>query len=147
MERHDWTFIAQALCFFCIFPFLQRIIQRSCACKISRKWKRWKTGPTEIPLSHKKHCFLNASSVVPPLIEWLGDMTLCQHVIHSHNLCLADSLAQPQLLCCCQWCWVRRAGAGQSEETMYLRQELQCCNTRQYEETRVFSALKHVNLF
>ena len=45
--------------------------------------------PTEAPLSHRKHCSLNASLVVPPLILGLCDITLCPCVTHLTNVCLA----------------------------------------------------------
>ena len=39
------------------------------------KWKRSKSAPTEAPVSHRKHCSWNTSSVVPHLILWLCDIT------------------------------------------------------------------------
>ena len=55
----------------------------SCACKINS----WSSAPTEAPLSHRKHCSSNASRVVPPLSQWLCDITLRHIVTHLHNLC------------------------------------------------------------
>ena len=78
-------------------------------------WNVKSPAPTEGLLSHRKHCPLNASSVLLPLIPWLCDITLRQEVTHLHDLCLATSLAQ--LLCCCSLYWLRRVLADQSEET------------------------------
>ena len=44
--------------------------------------------------SHRKHCSWNASSLAPPLILWLCDITLRHHVTHLHYWCLAASLAR-----------------------------------------------------
>ena len=52
-----------------------------------------KSTPTEAPLSHRKQLLWNTSSVVPPLILWLCDITLHHHVIHFHNLMIVASLA------------------------------------------------------
>ena len=57
------------------------------------KYNKQKSAPTEAPLSHRKHHSLNASSVVPPLIPWLCDITLQQHVAQLSNLCRAASSA------------------------------------------------------
>ena len=47
---------------------------------VKSKLKSSKSPPIEPPLSHRKHCSRNASSVAPPLIPWLCDITLhpCQ---------------------------------------------------------------------
>ena len=63
----------------------------SCACKRSWKLKRLKPAPTEAPLSHRKRCSWNTSSVVPPLIPWLGDTKSQCHTFASFYL--AASLA------------------------------------------------------
>ena len=70
---------------FSVYLFLQKIL------KIKKKSS--KSTPTEAPLSHSKHCSWNASSVVPPLILWICDITLCHRVTHLYNLCPAASLA------------------------------------------------------
>ena len=80
------------LVFSLLLPFLQYFIC-SYGCKTSWKLKRSKLAPTEAPLSHGKHCYLNASSVAPPLVPWLPDIILCHRVAHLHNLCLVACLA------------------------------------------------------
>ena len=107
----------------------------------------------QAPLSHRKHCSRNASSVVPPLITWLCDITLCHRVTHLHNQFPAATLAYKN---CCKCCWLRRVWAIQSEQIIWYlggralkRQELkqsisdrgriQCCWSEQYEETDVFT--------
>ena len=54
----------------------------------------------EAPLSHRKLCSWsawNASSIAPPLIQWLCDITLHHHVPNLHYLCIAAGLAQNNL--------------------------------------------------
>ena len=76
--------------FVLFFPF-PSVVLRSCTCRRSWKLRRPKSAPTEAPLSYRKHCPGNASSVVSPCIKWLCNIALCHHVTHLHNLCLAAS--------------------------------------------------------
>ena len=66
--------------------------------RLNHKMRHWKlkrsnSAPAEAPLSHRKHCSWNASSVISLYISWLCDITLCHHVTHLYNLSLPASLA------------------------------------------------------
>ena len=72
-----------------LFPSLQ------CVIWVPTHGKRsWKFTPREAPLSHRKHCFWNASSVVPPLTLCFCDITFGHPVTLLLNLCWAASLAR-----------------------------------------------------
>ena len=62
----------------------------SCACK--RSWNLKKKKVKQAPLSYRKRCSWNASSVVSPLILWLCDITLHHHVTHLHDKSLIAHL-------------------------------------------------------
>ena len=85
------------LCFFMFFPLLHCVLYVCICCACKRV--RVKSAPTESPLSHRKHCSWNASSVVSPLILWLCDITLCHRVTYLHNLCLASSFTSKNTFC------------------------------------------------
>ena len=73
--------------------------------------------------SHRKHCSLNASSVVPPLTPWLLDIALHHTTSPAlHNLCLVTltvSRKQDTDMGGGRW-WLRCGWADQSERTGYL---------------------------
>ena len=58
-----------------------------CICVFESSWKLRKSAPAEAPLSHRKLCSWNTSSVVRPYILWLYDITQRHMTSHSlHNL-------------------------------------------------------------
>lgn len=78
-----WSFKGDLLCFFLVF-FLSFSEFYSFLVHVKRSWKL-KKGLTEaLPL---KSPFLNASSVVPPLIPLICDFTLNHHITHLHSFC------------------------------------------------------------
>ena len=64
----------------------------ACACKRYWKLKKVEVHANRSSFLPKKHCSLNYSSVVPPLIPWLHDITPTMSPC-SNNFCLAASLA------------------------------------------------------
>ena len=146
-------FKGDLLCFFVLsFPFFQCVYVlvnvNVKECKRFCKLKRPKSTP---PLSHRKHCSWNASSVVPPLIPWLCAITLCHRAIQSGYLCLAAILAHkiwfstaPLLLsvvlaqACVSWpiradcVFVRRGLKKTGAKTG--QGEIQCCSNGQNEK-------------
>ena len=74
------------------------------------KAKKVKKYQQKLLSRHEKYCSWNTSSVVPPLILWLRDITLC--LIYAQQLVLQMRIALAQLLCCCWCCWLRRVWAG-----------------------------------
>ena len=118
---------------------------------------------TEAPLSHRKHCSLNASSVVLPLILWLCDITLCHHVTHLHNWCtiwlivrhLRIDLIQLHLLGAglgmCELTNQRilgiyEAGALKRQERKQTGWNAVLLNWTVWQNWCIFWTLKHVNL-
>ena len=106
------------------FPFLQ------CFIKVAVHRKGLESSKVNVyvnkrPSLQQKTLLPNASSVVPPLIPWLCDITLGRHITHLHILCIliCKDCFFDKLLCCCLQCWVRHVWTDQSEETRLLGRE------------------------
>ena len=103
-----------------VFHFLQ-CFTGSCGGKRSWKLKRSKSAPTGAPLSHRKHCSWNASSVLQPFILWLCDITLLHRVtqfmpVYAAQVKLSGSWKHDRADTVSDRC-LRRVRAEQSEQT------------------------------
>ena len=131
-------------------------------CKRSWKLKRSKPAPSEAPLSHRKHCSWNTSSVVPLYSVTLWHRSSCHHVTHLHNFRLAASLARGNWFssaalmllavlgqACVGWPirrnWVFRRGGLKGTGAKTERLQLQ--HGTAWEDQCVFWALVCVNIF
>ena len=70
----SWFFFLSSSMLYYLFLCMPKVL----------KDKKKKSAPT----SNRKQCSWKASSVAPPLIRWLCDITLCHHVTHLHYLFL-----------------------------------------------------------
>ena len=103
------------MCFFIcllIFSMLYSI------CSSSWRWKRSKSAPTEAPLSHRKHCSWNASSVAPPLSCHTTSSCQCC-IIYAWRIDWHKKWIQHSCSVVVSGSWVRRVWADQSEQTGY----------------------------
>ena len=128
------------------------------------KLERSRSTPVEAPLSHRKQCSWNTSSVVPP--QFCGFVT-SNYIMESH-ICLISALLLvwhvridlAHQLCCCQWCWVSMCGlTNQSrlgiwqerqepQPSVSDREAIQWFSNGQFEKTMYFFfffflAIKH----
>ena len=132
---HQWTvgynllfsFLFLSLSVFVWLFFIQKILKSN------------ESTPTEVPLSHTKHCSWNASSVVPPFILWLCDITL-------QTICFLTAVLQRKN-------WFSTAtlllsvALGQACVSWPITEDWVLCVSDRKCAKCVFWALKHVNLF
>ena len=93
-QNEETRFILQETSVLLLLSFPSVCYIGFCTCTSPLKLKGSKSVPRDFHLSRRKHCSLNASSFVLPLILLLCDITLSHPVMHLHNSSLIGSLAR-----------------------------------------------------